>query len=221
MKKLLFAVILGTLMMILAACGGNAPAPTTTTPPAQTATPTPTPDTATQDIIEDITEQLEDAQEVAGTAVTTPSGGHYTFGDNFIIWDTFEVTFGAAPSFTIVEMTEAQRETRFGVFHHSDVVRIPTSVTNITNSNAALFSPLTYRMMSAGEESPNMDAVSVARGWFIETGISNVSANDGVAPGETVDFYIHMIYTHDGDYVVTMEGGALGQVVFRFPITKP
>ena len=221
MKRFLIMSALGALLLAFTACGGNgATVATTPTPaPQQNQVITASTLSPTQDAIVDaIADAVADMQAAASFDVQS---GYYTFGDSLILWDMFDITFGSEASFIVAELTEGQRGTPLGVYHGEHIIMIPISITNITDNYAALFTPWAYTVMRPGEERSATSTTTAMSALFFENGTANAAANNGIAPGNTIDIFIHMHYIGDGDYTVTMEGGVLGRVHFRFPITMP
>ena len=191
---------------------------------------------------------VEEAEE-AGEAMTYAGRPdvYYTFGDTFIFYGVsgragsppgpLEVTFGAAPTFTVVDyIPEHLLSLRnIELLYGRTFVRIPVTITNLHDDyvnppfrylwGTRLILPdgtETFKGGYAGDnpaQSPLDNLVGAIMTVLANRdGIGRVDTSSaGVgAPGETVESYLHIWYTGDRDYVLRT-----GSLYFVFPITMP
>jgi len=200
------------LALMLTACGGNDTPTGNSQSQAQNdsnqvATSAPEPH-----------ETPEQDNDNAGTSEEVPDE-YYTFGDNVILWDTFDVTLGLQASFSVIELADHLIDARhFSELNGEHVVMIPISITNISDSSAGIFGPYSYivTLPEYGRENV-MRTHTLAALFGAENGIGWLGDPSSIDPDETVDRYIHLLYTSDGNYIIEMPYG----VHFLFPVTKP
>jgi len=187
MKKLLFMVLMASVMFALVACGSNAD------------TEGNREQTQTQDNGNQIaTTTPESVQGEADVRITLPNE-YYTFGDSFYYGRDFrKVTFGTAPVMFDVAFDDG-RQYRVG---------IPVSIENVGNFQDTSSTHHMFTVFnSEGDEvvifSVNNVAHAIERGrvganWPLINDIRNINV------GQTRHGYLVFEYTEDGTYYVRM-----------------
>ena len=210
MKRKIVLLAVAALLVGLSACGGNGSSEN------QNVEPNPT---QAQEVIDSAESSVNESPNNAAVSSNAPDE-YFTFGDTFVLWDTFEITLGNSPSFTVVE-----RYNEYGVMTPSreqyagtDVIVIPISITNISDSSARIFVGGSYSVSKPSGNSGDLRAHAASIFAFDN---DVLLASDGVAPGETQDRLIHMFYEGDGGYTLTLGWRTVDPVHLHFPVVMP
>jgi len=190
-KCIALALVMLFVVAFAVACGGSDEA----TQPAEEyyvteqpeATPEPTP---------------EPAPEVETEPEPEPSIGH-TFGD-IVVFDGLEIVFSNAIEWTVLD-------NQFSDHDGADVIRIPVTITNISDETHGL-NMFFYSMF--GTAGTQLDDVSA---FFME---DDAAWSGDMRSGATLNAYMHFLYDGDGDYFVEFSEVFGPTVEVRLPIVR-
>lgn len=147
-------------------------------------------------------------QAQAQTPVATPepviaTSGNVSFGDTFV-FEEMEITFNRPYGFVTIN-------NRFSRDDGADVIKIPVTIRNVSDSSQGLSSFWFTQFGSEGIQSS-----SSIRAYF-----DNDIASGQLQPGATRTAYMYMLYDGDGDYVIEFSRFRTDTVIVRLPIVKP
>jgi len=236
MKKIIVSSLLAISMLALVACGGDTSTQpqtaTTPTAPAQTTQPS---NNASESVDADNTQ-----------AETESAGSHdidYSFGDIFTLEDRghqIEVTIGTDVSFIEIDLFipgDNSSARRLQYYYQKAIIRVPVTLTNTGDVDASVshfFAPMgSARIIYPFEVEGSMAGpwnrvalFSFFRSYGGGLGVAD-DPSDGditcyehtfLAPGDSIDRHIHMVYYGDGLYIFRVYPG--GPINIGFQITK-
>jgi len=193
MKRFLLIAILVTATLTLAACARNDEAPNATDQQEES---------QNQIVFPGEEPELEEIPLVFG----------HTLTETFQIWDQFEITFGDNISFVTIDSMPEDNDLRG--FYNAEIAKIPIAVTNISGSD--MHDGLgfgSYRVY--GLDGDRQDTLVV----FLDELYDNIIVwHNDIAAGATVESYLPIVFTGNGDYWLRFPGP--GGMEVRLPISK-
>ena len=78
--------------------------------------------------------QDEEPAVVAEAKADTELDSYYTFGDSFVLWDTFDITFRLASEVTLADLSGLSERDIRTLGSDAQVIRIPLTIRNISDN---------------------------------------------------------------------------------------
>ena len=236
MKRIFVILVLAISALALVACGDNTSATSSQTAATPTAPQTPPPSN-------NVSESVDTGDAQAETESASSHDIDYTFGDTFTLEDRghqIEVAVGTDVSFVEIDQFipgDSSSARRLQYYYQKTIIRVPVTLTNTGDVDASVphfFAPLgsariIYPFEVEGSMAGPWNRVALVSFFSSYGGGLGVAddPSDGditcyehtfLAPGDSIDRHIHMVYYGDGLYIFRVYPG--GPINIGFQITK-